>query len=110
MFELTVPDLYLQVSLNTTLIYLSGVKQRDSSDVALFMKTLGAKYLHRDFNPSCVMCFHVASKMVYFIESFSTDMAVMCKVSRVQLHVAVQLTFCCVSFVTQSAGKVVAIV
>ena len=56
------------------------------------------------------MCFHVASKMVNFIESFSTDVAVMCKVSRVQLHVAIQLTFCCVSFVTRSAAKVKSIV
>ena len=56
------------------------------------------------------MCFHVASVIVYFIESFSADMAVMRKVSYMQLHVAVQLTFCGVSFITQSAGKVVAIV
>ena len=56
------------------------------------------------------MCFHVASIIVYFIESFSADRTVMCEVSCMQLHVAVQLTFCGVSFITQSAGKVVAIV
>ena len=42
-------------------------------------------------------------------EPLPVDMTVMCKVSCVQLHVAVQLTFRCVSFITQSAGKVVAI-
>ena len=43
------------------------------------------------------------------IESLSADVTVMCKVSRVQLHVPIQLTFRRVSFITQSAGKVVAI-
>ena len=51
---------------------------------------------------------HMISIIRYFIESFPADVTVMCEVPRVQLHVAIQLTFRGVSFVTQSAGKVVA--
>ena len=52
----------------------------------------------------------MVSVIRYFIEPLPADMTVMCEVSRVQLHVAIQLTFRRVSFITQSAGKVVTIV
>ena len=52
----------------------------------------------------------MVSVIRYFIETLPADVAVVCEVSCVQLHVAIQLTFRCVSFVTQSAGKVVAII
>ena len=68
------------------------------------------EYLHQYFYPLRVMRLHVASVIVYFVESFSTDVTIMSEVSCMQLHVAIQLTFRCVSFVTQSTGKVVAIV
>ena len=52
----------------------------------------------------------VVSVIRYFVEPFPADVTVMCVVSCVQLHVAIQLTFRGISFFTQSAGKVVAIV
>ena len=56
------------------------------------------------------MIHHVVSVHICLIESLPTDLTVMCEVSCVNLHVTTQLTFRCVPFVTQSAGKVVAIV
>ena len=57
-----------------------------------------------------LMSHHVVLVVPFYIEPFSTDVTVMCKVSRVQLHVLPEITFRCVSFITQSAGKVVAII